>query len=211
MRSKGFVLVSMWALAAGACGDVVEALGGDDATRIELELEVPTLVRLPEQGLEAVPRAVEVEVQVPVRMDLVRILREQGRREEADLVEAERDRLEEVELLEVEYEIADPNRLPVALAPVHLDLAPLDVDDPADPRVEPLGTTVEIAPERAIATRELEYADGGREAAAAYLETLGFQLFARSRLSLPPGRHIPPEALSLRLTFKMRVRLRLAG
>jgi hypothetical protein len=195
------------ALLFAACADFVEAVGADEASLITVDVEIPAFVLLPQQALPASPVAADLDVTVPVPMDLVAVLREQGRRDEADLIEGERDRLEGVELREVEYEVGDPNRLPVAVAPVTVGIGPYEARTAEDTWL--LGRTVGVAAERAIATRELEYAEGSLETASGLLEALKFTLLASTRLEVEPGRPIPAEALKLRLTFKVRVHLRL--
>ncbi len=195
------------ALLFAGCADFVDAVGADEASLITVEAEIPAFVRLPQQALPASPTAARLDVVVPVPMDLVAVLREQGRHDEADLIEGERDRLEGVELREVEYEVGDPNRLPVAIEPVAVEIGPYEARTSAETAL--LGRTVGVAAERAIATRELEYADGSLEIASGILEALRFTLLASTRLTLEPNRPIPAEALKLRLNFKVRVRVRL--
>jgi hypothetical protein len=200
-------LLMLAALLLASCADFVDAVGADEASLITVEAEIPAFVRLPQQALPASPVAAALDVTVPVPMDLVAVLREQGRNEEADLIEGERDRLEGVELREVEYEVGDPNLLPVAIEPVSVEMGPYEARTPEETWL--LGRTVGVAAERTIATRELDYADGSLETASNLLESLRFTLLASTRLELAPGRPIPAEALKLRLTFKVRVRLSL--
>lgn len=205
-RILGPALITAIAIAAVGCDATLDALGADEATRLTIDADVPILVRVPPEALDPAPVPVRRTVVVPVRMDLPARLREMGRTEDAETLEAEQDRIQGVVLREVEYEVADPNLLPAAVGPVTVYVAGADADE-LDGSARALGTTVPVPPRRAIATRELEYVDGGREAAADFLETLRFTVFADTPIEVDAGAQVPAGALVLRLTFKVRVRL----
>ena len=183
------------AVPLAACGD--DPFGFEEATRFDFEAEVPITLRLPPQALPAAPVDLKVPLSVRVPFDVVAELRAQGYEKEADALKENKSRLERVELRAVDYEVPYPNLVAASLGPLAVAFG-----DDAAPDA-PLGRTVAIPAGKAIATREVDYAEGGLDAAGAMLHNLNFVLAARGEVSVPAGEAVEAETVVIQLRLHL--------
>ncbi len=186
-----------------------QELGFQEVTRFEMEAEIPVVFRLPEQEIPASPVELNIPIQASLELDLLETLRQEGRGDEAQALEENRDRILAVTLRKLEYEVS-PNGIPADLGIVQLRMAPTESPDPFK-EAWPLGSTIAIPAGRNIAARELLYEEGALLRAAPLLEALRFILVADTDLHLPTDAPVEPRRLLIRLRLKLDVLFNLLG
>lgn len=207
LRWVGALLLS--APAWLACDAPPDVLGIAEATQAALVNEVQVRLALPPEGIPGLPEGGTAPMVAVVPVDLLASLREAGAHEAADLVETHRRKVQRIEVLAIEYEVTEEAGLPVAMDALRIQLAAAGETDPA--RGFPLGTTLAILPGRSIAMRALAVSPAGLKAASALVAPLVFNVSVSSALTLPPETPVPAGALSIRLRFRLKVHLDLAG
>ncbi|MBU0553654.1 hypothetical protein KKF91_04340 [Myxococcota bacterium] len=189
-----------------SCG---EDFGAGEVSRFEMEVEVPLIMRLPPEDTPASPIALALDINAPMEMSLLDTLRAQGQADQAQMLEAQMDRIISVDLRQIRYEVA-PNGVEADVDEIYLRMAPWGSAD-LEAEAWALGRTVAIPAGRTIAERELSYVEGALRKAGPEIRTLRFILVAQTRVRLPAETPLYARRLLLRLRLKLLVRFDLVG
>lgn len=206
-----------WTLAATAllsaptgCALPGDALGIDDATLITVDTEIPLTAELPPLAVSPSDREISYAFTVVIPVDVVAELEKRGRKKDARTLREEGEKLVAVALQAVEYEILAPNRLPVAIDPVTVYIAPEGTTRPtAEARA--IGTTARIEAREVIERTPVETTSTGLPDASIPLTSLHFALLFDAALHVPRAQAVPAKALRAKVRLRLTARVDLAG
>jgi hypothetical protein len=193
-----------------ACDVPGEPLGIEGATLLEIRAELPFETALPPSGSTSNDQDVLLPFTVPLPVDVPTSLELRGRKKDARRLREYRDKIVAIVLDSVEYEVRDPNRLPVQVDPVSIYVAPFGTLVP-NALAREIGATAVIAPFEVVPWRALELRGTGLSDGSEYLDELNFTLIFDGVLRVPRGTAVPGGALKARIRLRLHARLDLAG
>lgn len=205
--SVRFLAAGLALLMSTGCAQMSDFFGLDDVPRVTVETEIPLTVRLPPQSLPGLPEPASHGIQLVIPVNVIEHLEATGRSDDAKLLKENRDKLESVRLLSVQYEVRAPNQIPADVEPVDLYFGPPEMGEPAGGGR--LGRTVAIPARTAIALRELEYDLGAPDSASEQLQSLEFAVGLDTALTLYALEPVEEGALALRLSLSVEVTVNL--
>ena len=192
------------------CEFLSEKFGIDEVTRFAVDAEIPVTIRLPPRDLPGSPEAYSQALRVAIQVDVLQSLRDKGRDDDADLIEANYGKIDQVILHEVEYEIPDPNNVGADIAPLVVFFGPHGTEEPGVSARE-LGRTVEVPAFEPIARREMEYAATGLADASKIVGALKFAVLLDTEVGVPRDVAVPRDALVVKLRLHVTIEADIAG
>ena len=186
------------------CDFLVDKFGLDEVTRVAVDVEVPVTVRLPPRSLPGAPRDYSAALTVGVQVDVIQALRDKKRHDDADLLEENQHKIQEVILNKVEYEVREPNHLEPDVNQVVVYIAPIETKR-LEPVARELGRTNVIKGGIAAPPREMEYAAMGLADASDLIKQLRFAVLIDMEVDVPRDVAVDAEALILKLRLYVKL------